>query len=299
MSEVKKPDRPVNQRKPKRNKQDCTRRDQDVGEYLHYLTPAFLCSSDLRVLTPPNKAQPFFFAGYHSMMGKIVDPASSFVSKTTSAIVVLPEDSSPIVERSSSLERVFRIAKSVCDQCNFCTELCPRYLLGHKLRPHLMMRRVGFELSLSDSVLAEAHYCSECGICSLYACPLGISPRRVIMLLKGRYERPRTSRIDFESRPEYGDRRLPSSRLKTRLGVAHYDANPPKYMGKIAVENVSISLTQHVGVAARPCVKEGERVRKGSLIADVPTGALGAAVHASINGRVTSATADAIALSAK
>ena len=233
------------------------------------------------------------------MMGKIVEPEISYVSKTTSAIVVLPDDSRPIVERLSSLERVFRIAKSVCDQCNFCTELCPRYLLGHRLRPHLMMRRVGFELSLSDGVLAESHYCSECGICSLYACPLEISPRRVNALLKEKYPRPRTRNLEFEPRPEYDDRRLPSWRLKTRLGVARYDVNPPKYAGRMTVSQVNISLTQHVGETAIPTVAVGDHVKKGELIADVRPGALGAAVHASINGRVTSLASESIALSAE
>ncbi len=231
------------------------------------------------------------------MMGEVVDPERSYVSKTTSAIVVLPEDSRPIVERSSSLERVFRIAKSVCDQCNFCTELCPRYLLGHRLRPHLMMRRVGFELSLSDGVFAESHYCSECGICSLYACPLEISPRRVNVFLKERYRRPRTDRLEFEPRPEYEDRRLPTSRLKTRLGVARYDASPPKYTGRLRVNEVNVSLTQHVGEAATAIVSVGDHVKKGDLIADVRRGALGAAVHASIDGRVASVSSESIALS--
>ena len=119
------------------------------------------------------------------------------------------------------------------------------------------------------------------------------------MLLKKRYQRPRAGGHDFEPRPEYGDRRLPSSRLKTRLGVARYDANPPRYVGKMAVEGVKVSLTQHVGEASRPVVKQGDQVRKGALIADVPKGTLGAMVHAPIDGRVTLVTAEAIALSAE
>ncbi|MBN2208588.1 MAG: 4Fe-4S dicluster domain-containing protein [Candidatus Coatesbacteria bacterium] len=231
------------------------------------------------------------------MMGKIVDPERSYVSKTTSAIVVLPEDSRPIVEMSSSLDRVFKIAKSVCDQCSFCTELCPRYLLGHRLRPHLTMRRVRFEMSLSDNVLSESHYCSECGICSLYSCPLGISPRRVNVLLKERCRRPRPDNLKPEARPEYWDRRLPASRLKARLGVAHFDASPPEYVGRITVSEVNVSLTQHVGETAIALVSVGGHVKKGQLIADVRRGALGARVHAPIDGRVASATAEAIALS--
>jgi len=233
------------------------------------------------------------------MMGKLVDPARSFVSKTTTAITVLPDDSRAIAERSSSLERTFRIAKSVCDQCSFCTELCPRYMLGHTLRPHLMMRRAGFTLSQSDHVLAEAHYCSECGICSLYACPLGISPRRVNTFLKSEFSRPRTNGSKPEPRAEFWDRRLPSSRLKARLGVGHYEAELPVYRGRIAVKTVTVSLKQHVGEVAMPVVSVGARVNKGQLLADVKPGVLGARIHAPISGRVEQITADGIFVTAE
>lgn len=220
------------------------------------------------------------------MMGKVVDPDSSWVSKTTSAILVLPDNSRPVAERSLPLERVFKIAKSVCDQCTFCTELCPRYLLGHSLRPHLAMRRAGFALSPRDSVLSEAHYCSECGICSLYACPLEITPRRVNVLLKEKYARPKLNGLEFSPRPEYEDRRLPTSRLKARLGISRYESAVPTFAGRIRVSEVNISLAQHVGEPARPTVGAGDVVKRGDVIADVRTSALGAAVHASIDGTV-------------
>ncbi|HUT03511.1 MAG TPA: 4Fe-4S dicluster domain-containing protein [bacterium] len=233
------------------------------------------------------------------MMGKLIDPARSFVSKTTTAISVLPDDSRAIVERSSSLDRTFRIAKSVCDQCTFCTELCPRYMLGHTLRPHLMMRRIGFALSPSDLVLTEAHYCSECGICTLYACPLGISPSRVNTFLKSKFARPITNSSKPEPRAEYWDRRLPSSRLKTRLGIGRYEAMPPAYKGRIAVERVNVLLRQHAGENAAPVVSAGARVSRGELLADVKPGVLGARIHAPIGGRVEQITSDAIVLTAE
>jgi Na+-translocating ferredoxin:NAD+ oxidoreductase RnfC subunit len=47
-------------------------------------------------------------------------------------------------------------------------------------------------------------------------------------------------------------------------------------------------LSQHIGQAAVPVVKEGNRVKKGDLIGEIPEGALGARVHASIDGTVES-----------
>jgi Na+-translocating ferredoxin:NAD+ oxidoreductase RnfC subunit len=50
---------------------------------------------------------------------------------------------------------------------------------------------------------------------------------------------------------------------------------------------VEIPLKQHTGEPAAPVVGPGDRVEEGALIADVPSGKVGAAVHASLGGRVT------------
>ncbi|MCD6328113.1 SLBB domain-containing protein [bacterium] len=230
------------------------------------------------------------------MMGNLVDPGRAWVKKTTSAIVVLSSDSRAIMERSSSLNRVFKISMSVCDQCTFCTELCPRYLLGHNIRPHLIMRRSGFTRALGDGVLAESHFCSECGICSLYSCPLEISPRRVNVFLKQEYPRPRQDGGSTQPRPEYHDRRLPSSRLKARLGVLHLDGPPPTFAGQLEVSKLKVAMQQHVGEAACPIVVVGERVKKGQLIASINKGQLGAPIHAPIDAVVIEVSADIITL---
>ena len=53
-------------------------------------------------------------------------------------------------------------------------------------------------------------------------------------------------------------------------------------------------LKQHVGVPATPVVKTGDAVKKGQLVAEIPAGALGARVHASIDGIVAQVTGEAI-----
>jgi Na+-translocating ferredoxin:NAD+ oxidoreductase RnfC subunit len=62
--------------------------------------------------------------------------------------------------------------------------------------------------------------------------------------------------------------------------------HPPFYEGDIQVDKVTIPLLQHIGQAALPVVKQGDRVKKGDLIGEIPEGALGARVHASIDGTV-------------
>ena len=53
-----------------------------------------------------------------------------------------------------------------------------------------------------------------------------------------------------------------------------------------APERVAISMTQHIGAPCTPCVKEGDEVLVGQIIGNVPDGALGCPVHASVSGKV-------------
>ena len=43
-----------------------------------------------------------------------------------------------------------------------------------------------------------------------------------------------------------------------------------------------------VGVPCIPCVKKGDKVKASDVIAKVPENALGAQIHASIDGRIES-----------
>ena len=46
----------------------------------------------------------------------------------------------------------------------------------------------------------------------------------------------------------------------------------------------------HAGAPSKPVVEEGDRVSRGQLIADIPEKALGAKIHASMDGIVTKVT---------
>ncbi len=50
-------------------------------------------------------------------------------------------------------------------------------------------------------------------------------------------------------------------------------------------KTVSIPMSQHIGVHATPCVKEGDTVYKGQLIGVIEKG-LGAPIHSSVSGKV-------------
>ncbi len=224
------------------------------------------------------------------MMGKVLSAGSEPVTKTTSGIIVLPPNHNVIRDKSRSLNQMRFIAKSACTQCSRCTDLCPRYLIGHALEPHRIMRHLAYTPGMTGEVLEDALICSECGVCEKFACPMMLSPREINAavkqkLLKNGVKRE-PGRETYQVSPFNETRKIPLKRLMERLAVAKYDSHPLFYGDEIQVKQVSIPLQQHIGKPAVPVVRAGDRVKKGDLIGEIPEGALGARVHASIDGTV-------------
>lgn len=226
------------------------------------------------------------------MMGKIVADGFEPVTKTTSGIIVLPPNHNVIRDKSRSLTQMRFIAKSACTQCSRCTDLCPRYLIGHALEPHRIMRHLAYNPGMTGEILEDALICSECGVCEKFACPMMLSPREINaavkqkLLKEGVKREPK--RETYRVSPFNDTRKIPLKRLLERLEVTEYDTHPPYYSEDIQIKQVTIKLQQHLGLAATPVVQAGDTVKKGDLIGEIPEGALGARVHASIDGTVES-----------
>lgn len=62
------------------------------------------------------------------------------VTKTLGGVLVLPQTHMLIRHAELPMEKARVRARSTCIQCRTCTDLCPRYLLGHPIYPHLSMR---------------------------------------------------------------------------------------------------------------------------------------------------------------
>lgn len=228
------------------------------------------------------------------MMGKVLDMEelkNRVITKTDGGIIVIPEDHYLVSCKNLQIKHIINQTKAACIQCSACTQMCPRHLLGHPLRPHKIMRAVSF-LENNQDIIKEALICSECGICEMYACPMGLSPRKVNVYLKGLL---REQGIKFQSdKKEFipdVDRQykeISVSRLVMRLNLIKYkDVKIIENVNELMISKVSIPLRQHIGKAAIPKVSVGGRVDKGQLIADVNYEDMGANIHASISGIVT------------
>lgn len=232
------------------------------------------------------------------MMGTVLNTGEEPVTKTTSGIIVLPSHHNVIRYKQKNLDQMRFIAKSACTQCSRCTELCPRYLIGHSLEPHRIMRHLAFTPGMTGEVLEDALICSECGICEKFACPMMLSPREINAAVKrqllGRGVKREPKREIFHASQFKDTRKVPLKRLMERLNVTRYDVHPSFCDDDIQVSEVAIPLQQHIGKPALPVVKVGKRVKKGDLIGEIPEGLLGARVHASIDGTVVSIDNDIV-----
>ncbi|MFM8138455.1 SLBB domain-containing protein [Klebsiella pneumoniae] len=162
----------------------------------------------------------------------------------------------------------------------------------------LLVRAVNYRQAATPSLLLSALTCSECNVCESVACPVGISPMRINRLLK-RELRAKNLRYDGSLRPadEMAKHRLvPVKRLISKLGLDPWYQEAPLTAVEPEVACVTLPLRQHIGISAVPCVAPGERVTRGQVLADIPADALGAPVHASIDGLVSAITEQAITL---
>ncbi|MBI3208942.1 MAG: SLBB domain-containing protein, partial [Candidatus Solibacter usitatus] len=111
------------------------------------------------------------------MMGTLSFDLDDVVTKTLTGLIVLPKDHYLITRKDQPVESMNRIGKSACDQCSYCTEFCPRYLLGYDVQPHKVMRTLGFTLTGKENWSQWGELCCACGLCTLYACPEDLFPK--------------------------------------------------------------------------------------------------------------------------
>ncbi len=236
------------------------------------------------------------------MMGRLEDDHHALVDKTTGGVIVLPSDHIVVRRRRQDWKQITRIGRSACDQCSFCTELCPRWLLGHPIEPHKAMRSLGFNMVGEANVQGTA-YCCECNLCSLYSCPEDLDPKAVCGENKRRLAEAGIKWVDAplndtRARLHMANRKAPIKRLMRKLGLMQFNNVGPLVTDLLATPKVGIKLKQHVGAPCEPSVSPGQAVRKGDVLASPPVTdgkpAMGAPVHASIDGSVTAIADGAI-----
>lgn len=229
------------------------------------------------------------------MMGRFVgDPEEmgrTLVTKTGGGLIVLPRGHYLHQMATLSVHDMQKQAAAACIQCRYCTDLCPRHNIGHGFETHRVMRTFGGGVDTAMGAL-QASMCSECGVCEMFACPMRLSPRRINAMFKAKFKEEGLqyggSRAVVETQSVLNSfRKVPMSRLAIKLDLLAYMDLHPEFAGDVRPDAVRIPLRQHIGAPALACVRVGDTVRAGDCIGEIPEGALGARVHASIAGVVT------------
>lgn len=213
---------------------------------------------------------------------------SESVTKTTNALIVLDEKSMPVRAKRADTSIMEKRTAASCCQCRTCTDLCPRHLLGHPIKPHMFMRSVSSGKCDTASAI-NALYCSGCSLCEMYSCPQGLSPKALIAKFKAEY-RMGGGRIEIckaegaESARKL--KRVSVSRLTARMGLSKYNVSAPTDENEIGSPELKIPLLQHIGKPSAPAVKTGDLVKKGQIIASADENSLGVCIHSPADGKV-------------
>ncbi len=232
------------------------------------------------------------------MMGRIVG-LDEPVRKTTSGLLFLPKDHPVIELRSITLAAILRRGVAACCQCRLCTDSCSRFLQGHAIEPHLMMRGLVYKTDEPTRAMTAAFLCSQCGLCE-FACPLQLSPKRAFMELATRFRaagmKNPHNRVPAHVHEFNKYRKIGKDRLTRRYRLSAYESHELPLSRPPLPGAVRLPLKQTPGVPPAPVVSVGDSVRKGELVAELPEGKLGANLHASIDGTVTEIGLDHITL---
>lgn len=237
----------------------------------------------------------FFYIVGGPIMGTVKDApeemAEAVVTKTTGGVIVLKRGHYLHESATLSVDAIQKRASVACIQCRYCTDQCPRFLIGHDFETHRVMRTFAGVTGDAAGAL-QALMCCECGVCELFSCPMRLSPRRINRLFKAALaenkvmftERPGINAFQSELRAY---RKIPLSRLAVKIGIGQYMNIHPDMGAGFTPGEVRIPLKQHIGAEAVPKVQAGQKVSAGDLVGVIPERVPGAAVHASISGTVS------------
>ena len=233
------------------------------------------------------------------MMGETTDELDRPVTKTTGGVIVLARDHHVIERKLKPAKAQNAIGKSACDQCRYCTELCPRYLLGYAVEPHQVMRSLAFTATGAAHWNEWAAMCCACGLCTLYACPEELFPKEACDQSKAEMKKANvkwSGPTTVKPHPMREGRRLPIKSLTKKLNITQYEHDAPLQSTVFSPARVRLPLKQGAGAACLPLVKAGDRVTDGQPLGAIPEKALGAMIHAPFAGTIDEVTSTHVTL---
>ena len=233
------------------------------------------------------------------MMGQVTEDLDSPITKTATGVVILPRSHHVMERKLRPKQAQAQIGKSACDQCRYCTEYCPRFLLGYAVEPHQVMRSLAFTATGAQYWNQWASLCCSCGLCTLYACPEELYPKEACDDSKAEMRRANlkwTGSMEVKPHPMRDGRHVPIKTLTKKLHVQQYDVPAPLWTGQLQSRRLVLPLKQSAGSACQAQMRTGDCVEAGQVLGAPAPNALGAVLHSPMAGRVQSVTDQEIVL---
>ncbi len=237
------------------------------------------------------------------MMGKYNDDLDRPVTKTSKGIIILARDHPWILYKNKDFDTMLKQARTACCHCMQCTEVCPRHLIGHGLSPDRLMRIASYgSMCTNEESVTSAFLCSECGACGI-ACNMDLQPFKLNHELKQRLGASGVKNPHHEQ-PEKVDmfreyKKMSIASILRKASLVPYDRPAALTEEGYAPGKVTIPLKQHIGPPAAACVKVGDKVKVGDMVAQAADSGPCVPYHASIDGVVASCDDGQIVIEAK
>jgi Na+-translocating ferredoxin:NAD+ oxidoreductase RnfC subunit len=161
------------------------------------------------------------------------------------------------------------------------------------------MRSLAFTATGADYFNQWAAMCCSCGLCTLYACPEELFPKEACDDAKAEMRRQQvkwTGPMNPKPHPMHDGRRVPIKTLTRKLHVEAYDLPAPFTEVELSPTRLVLPLKQSAGTACVSKVSPGERVKAGQTLGEPAANALGAVLHAPMDGVVQTVTDQVIIL---
>jgi Na+-translocating ferredoxin:NAD+ oxidoreductase RnfC subunit len=234
------------------------------------------------------------------MMGQTTENLDTPITKTATGVVILPRDHHVMQRKLTPGKAQAKIGKSACDQCRYCTEFCPRFLLGYAVEPHQVMRSLVFTATGAAHWNQWAVMCCSCGLCTLFACPEELYPKEACDQSKAEMRRAQVKwngPMTVKPHPMREGRRVPIDALMRRLAITEYAHPAPWQARTVAPARLILPIKQSAGSGGRPVVAAGHRVVAGQPLTELSEKTLGAIIHAPADGTVAAVNDREIILS--
>ncbi|MCI9138668.1 MAG: NADH-quinone oxidoreductase subunit J [Lachnospiraceae bacterium] len=236
------------------------------------------------------------------MTGPLVS-GEEVITKTSNAVLVFHKNHLVVQNKKRKNSISMKRAMASCCQCRMCTDLCPRNLLGHPIEPHEFMKAATSGVTRNIEPFLNTYYCSQCGICEMYACMQNLAPKSLIasykMGLREKQVKPMENPSFTDVHPMRRERKVPMKRLIAKLGLTAYDKEAPLTEEMPMASFLKIPLGQHIGALAKPEVAKGDKVVTGQKIAGAMEDKLSVSYHAPMNGEVWEVTEHIIMITEK